>query len=308
VSILHNGATLTAPRPLRRPPVRTLCRPVAIAEMVAAPLASPVRERRCGGAPLLRLDDITVRFGGVVANDGVSLDIRSGTVTALIGPNGAGKTTLFNVVSGAVRPAAGRVIFDGADITGQSRRELVGHGIVRTFQNLELTETATVLDNVLLGTTRYVRFAFLHGAVRLPAARVAQRRLVEAAHRALMAVGLGAWAGELAGNLPYGLRRHVEIARALAAGPRLLLLDEPSAGMDTTETAELGALVSRLVDRLGITVLLVEHDMSMVRPFADHVHVLHQGRLLASGDPDTVLARDDVRLVYLGRAAEGDDA
>ena len=160
---------------------------------------------------------------------------------------------------------------------------------------------------MLLGTTRYVRFAFLQGMAPLPGALAAERTLAEAARRALVAVGLSAWAGELAGNLPYGLRRHVEIARALAAGPRLLLLDEPSAGMDAAETAELGSLISRLVDRLGITVLLVEHDMSMVRPFADVVHVLHQGRLLASGAPDEVLARDEVRLVYLGRTPEGRD-
>jgi len=295
-------------RPLVRRPPAGLRR--SIGSPVARPAARPApvrRERRAGGAPLLQLDDITVRFGGVVANDGVSLEIRDRTLTALIGPNGAGKTTLFNVVTGAIRPTAGSVTFDGEAITGQSRRELVRHGIVRTFQNLELNETATVLDNVLLGTTRYVRFAFLQGALPWPGARHAEHTLAEAARRALVAVGLAGWAEELAGNLPYGLRRHVEIARALAAGPRLLLLDEPSAGMDADETAELGALVSRLVDQLGITVLLVEHDMSMVRPFADEVHVLHQGRLLASGDPDSVLARDDVRLVYLGRAPESAD-
>jgi branched-chain amino acid transport system ATP-binding protein len=309
VRTLHRSPNGTA-RPLVRRPTPQLRRPDgALAGPAIAPRpVAPPRERRSGGAALLRLDDITVRFGGVVANDGVSLEIRRGTLTALIGPNGAGKTTLFNVVSGAVAPSAGAVHFDGKDITGQSRRELVRHGIVRTFQNLELTETATVLDNVLLGTTRYVRFAFLQGAVPLPGALAAERTLAEAARRALVAVGLAGWARELAGNLPYGLRRHVEIARALAAGPRLLLLDEPSAGMDADETAELGALVSRLVDQLGITVLLVEHDMSMVRPFADAVHVLHQGRRLASGSPDEVLARDDVRLVYLGRAPNDDDA
>jgi branched-chain amino acid transport system ATP-binding protein len=240
----------------------------------------------------------------VVANDDVSLEIRSGTLTALIGPNGAGKTTLFNVVSGALEAQAGEVVFDGEDITALSRRELVRRGIVRTFQNLELVETATVLDNVVLGTTRYVRFAFLSGVLPLPRAMAAERALHEAARRALAAVGLEDWAGELAGNLPYGLRRHVEIARALAAGPRLLLLDEPSAGMDAEETAELGALVMRLVDRLGVTVLLVEHDMSMVRPFADMVHVLHQGQLIATGPPDEVLALEVVRLVYLGRTPE----
>jgi branched-chain amino acid transport system ATP-binding protein len=296
-------------RPLQRRPVARLRRPGDLEAPQARSTDRPatVRQRRAGGSALLVIDAIGVRFGGVVANDDVSLEIRAGTLTALIGPNGAGKTTLFNVVSGAVTPTAGRVIFDGEDITGLSRRELVRRGIVRTFQNLELVETATVLDNVVLGTSRYVRFPFLHGLVPLPAAVSSDRLLTSAARRALGAVGLSDWEAELAGNLPYGLRRHVEIARALAAGPRLLLLDEPSAGMDADETAELGELVARLVDQLGITVLLVEHDMSMVRPFADHVHVLHQGRLLCSGAPDDVLAEETVRLVYLGRSVEEHD-
>lgn len=296
-------------RALRRRPVARLRRPGEFAAPQGRSVAERARTRelRAGGPPLLVVQGITVRFGGVVANDDVSLEIRAGTLTALIGPNGAGKTTLFNVVSGAVPPTSGRVVFDGEDITELSRRELVRRGIVRTFQNLELVETATVLDNVILGTSRYVRFAFLHGLVPLPAAMSSDRLLTSAARRALAAVGLSEWEAELAGNLPYGLRRHVEIARALAAGPRLLLLDEPSAGMDADETAELGDLVARLVDQLSITVLLVEHDMSMVRPFADHVHVLHQGRLLTSGAPDDVLAEETVRLVYLGRSVEDHD-
>ncbi len=295
-----------AVRPLRRRPVARLRRPDdPVSARVVEERAAP-RTRRAGGDPLLSVAGITVRFGGVTANDDVSLVIPSGTLTALIGPNGAGKTTLFNVVSGAVTPSAGRVTFDGEDVTGMSRRQLVQRGIVRTFQNLELVETASVLDNVVLGTSRYVRFAFLQGLVPLPWAGASDRLLQTAAARALAAVDLSGWKDELAGNLPYGLRRHVEIARALAAGPRLLLLDEPSAGMDAAETAELGELVMGLVDRLGITVLLVEHDMSMVRPFADHVHVLHQGKLISSGAPDDVLAEETVRLVYLGKAVDID--
>ncbi|MGH9001210.1 MAG: ABC transporter ATP-binding protein, partial [Acidimicrobiia bacterium] len=269
---------------------------------------APVRRRpaRPPGETLLAVEDVTVRFGGVVANDAVTMSVPEGRLTALIGPNGAGKTTLFNVVTGALAPTTGRVVFDGEDVTGSSRRELVRRGIVRTFQNLELEETATVLDNVLLGLSRYVRCGFLRGIAPVPGVRADERRFEEIAHRSLAAVGLSGWARELAGNLPYGLRRHVEIARALAAGPRLLLLDEPSAGMDATETSELGDLVVRLVDGLGVTVLLVEHDMAMVRPYADEIHVLHHGSLLASGPAEQVLEDPEVRRVYLGGAVAVD--
>lgn len=259
-----------------------------------------VRVPRTAGETLLRVEDVTVRFGGVTANDAVSLTVPRGCVTALIGPNGAGKTTLFNVVSGAVTPTHGRVVLDGADITRHSPRQRARQGLARTFQNLELVDTATVLDNVLLGTTQYVRWGFLRAMAPVPGVLIADERLRNIALQAIELAELGPYVRELAGNLPYGRRRHVELARALAAGPRLLLLDEPSAGLDAAETAELGRLIEAMVDRLGISVLVVEHDMAFVRPFADHVHVLHQGRLLRSGLPAEVLVDPEVRRIYLG--------
>ena len=278
----------------------------------STPLPTPLpidRFPRPAGETLLRIEDVTVRFGGVTANDGVSLAVPRGCVTALIGPNGAGKTTLFNVVSGAVTPTRGQVVLDGADITGHSPRRRARQGLARTFQNLELVDTATVLDNVLLGATQFVRWGFVRAMVPVPGVLIADERLRDIALHAIELAELGPYVGELAGNLPYGRRRHVELARALAAGPRLLLLDEPSAGMDAAETAELGRLIEAMVDRLGITVLVVEHDMAFVRPFADHVHVLHQGRLLRSGLPAEVLVDPEVRRIYLGTTlgARGSD-
>jgi branched-chain amino acid transport system ATP-binding protein len=293
---LHDGPRLT-----RAPGDTTGLRRRIPATDSAIPQDRPlVRSPRERGEALLRVEDITVRFGGVVANDGVTMDIPGKCVTALVGPNGAGKTTLFNVVSGAVRPTTGRVSLGGADVTGQTPRLRARHGLARTFQNLELVDTATVLDNVLLGTTRYARWSFARAMLPIPGVLIADERLREIALRAIRLVELEPYTHELAGNLPYGRRRHVELARALAAGPRLLLLDEPSAGMDATETAELGRLINRMVDRLGITVLVVEHDMAFVRPFADYVHVLHQGRLLRSGLPADVLEDPEVRQIYLG--------
>jgi branched-chain amino acid transport system ATP-binding protein len=281
--------------PLRR----RIDRGTAVAPAAAA-AAPGDRVPRPAGETLLSVEGVTVRFGGVTANDSVSLAVPRGCVTALIGPNGAGKTTLFNVVSGAVRPTEGRIDLDGTDITRYSVRARARSGLARTFQNLELVDTATVLDNVLLGTTQYARWSFLRAMAPVPGVLLADERLRDIALTAIELCDLGPYARELAGNLPYGKRRHVELARGLAAGPRLLLLDEPSAGMDAAETAELGNLIERMVDRLGITVLVVEHDMSFVRPFADHVHVLHQGRLLRSGLPAEVLVDPEVRRIYLG--------
>ncbi len=282
-------------------PVRPLRRQVTHAVPAAEPAeARHLRVPRPAGDTLLRVEDVTVRFGGVTANDSVTLTVPRGCVTALIGPNGAGKTTLFNVVSGALRPTAGRIVLDGTDITTHSPRRRARYGLARTFQNLELVDTATVLDNVLLGTTQYARWTFARAMVPVPGVLIADEQLREIALRAVDLAELGPYVRELAGNLPYGLRRHVELARALAAGPQLLLLDEPSAGMDAAETAELGRLIEAMVDGLGITVLVVEHDMAFVRPFADHVHVLHQGRLLRSGLPADVLVDPEVRRIYLG--------
>ncbi|WP_019874088.1 ABC transporter ATP-binding protein [Sporichthya polymorpha] len=305
---------MTTPSATRRPPAArrllrgradTALRRRIDAGVRPAPAVTEARTPRPLGDPLLRVEDVTVRFGGVTANDSVSLVVPRGCVTALIGPNGAGKTTMFNVVSGAITPAAGTILFEDRDITRSSVSDRARRGLARTFQNLELVDTATVLDNVLLGTTQYVRWGFLRAMAPVPGVFQADERLREVAVRAIGLCDLGPYTRELAGNLPYGKRRHVELARALAAGPRLLLLDEPSAGMDAEETAELGHLIVRIVDRLGVSVLVVEHDMSFVRPFADYVHVLNQGRLLRSGLPADVLVDPEVRRIYLGTLGAG---
>ncbi len=241
-----------------------------------------------GDAPILEIAGLAKHFGGLKALDGVDLAVRRGTVHALIGPNGSGKTTFINVVSGLYRPTAGRIAFAGADITRLSPHRRNHAGLARTFQNIRVFRGMTVLENVMIGAER-------------PGSEVAARPAAAAA-RALAAldfVGLRADAGRMVATLPYGHQRYVEIARGLAGDPQLLMLDEPAAGLNTTEKQDLARLLLRLKGH-GLTILIVDHDMTLVEQVADHITVLNFGRRIADGTPGQVLHEPDVIAAYLG--------
>jgi branched-chain amino acid transport system ATP-binding protein len=230
---------------------------------------------------LLSVEGVTRRFGGIVAVDDVSLDVGEGEIVGLIGPNGAGKTTVFNLVTRLYKPESGEIAFAGESLLRTPAHGIIRRGIARTFQNVELFSSMTVLEHVLLG--RYARRG---------------RR----AREILGYVGLSAEAHRLARELPYGLQKRVELARALASGPRLLLLDEPAGGLNHEEVGELGGLIRRIRDDFELTVLLVEHHMGLVMGSAERVHVLDFGRRIASGTPAEVQNDQSVIAAYLGTA------
>ena len=250
--------------------------------------------------PALAASDITVRFGGLTANDGVSLSVGERQIAGLIGPNGAGKTTLFNVITGAQAPTDGKVWFEGADVTVVDRIARARLGMARTFQNLSLVPTLTVLDNVTVGLGRFRSAGLPSSMLRLARARTQDARIRAVALRALEFAGLDHLANATTADLPYGARRRLELARALALSPRVLLLDEPSAGMGPSETAELASVIRRARDELDLSVLVVEHDMSFVRTLAETCTVLEFGRVIASGRTSEVLADSRVAEAYLG--------
>jgi ABC-type branched-subunit amino acid transport system ATPase component len=229
----------------------------------------------------------------------VSLSVPEGLIFGLIGPNGAGKTTLFNVVSGLHRATSGHVLLDDREITALPQHGIAALGVARTFQNLQVFAGMTVLDNVLTGAHRHGRCGLLPTLLRLPAVRAEERQLRDRALAVLEFVGLAAFASELAAILPPGQQRLVEIARALAGGPRLLLLDEPAAGLTTHETEVLGGLIGRIA-ATGLTTVLIEHDMSLVMNVCERVAVLEQGSLLALDTPTAIQANSQVITAYLG--------
>ncbi|MGJ8455746.1 ABC transporter ATP-binding protein [Pseudothermotoga sp. U03pept] len=250
--------------------------------------------------PILKLDGVVKRFGGLIAVNNVSMELEQGELAGLIGPNGAGKTTVFNVITGVYRADAGKISFMGVDITERKPHETAALGIARTFQNIKLFQRMNVLDNVRVACHYRLKASVFSAVFDLPRYVKQEREMTKEALDLLEAVGLKRLANESAGSLPYGHQRKLEIARALATKPKLLLLDEPAAGMNPEETAELMKFIKRIRDEFGLTVLLIEHDMKVVMGICERITVLDHGCVIARGSPTEIQSNPEVIKAYLG--------
>ena len=249
---------------------------------------------------MLEVNNLSIQFGGLRAVDGFNMTIEKGQLYGLIGPNGAGKTTVFNLLTGVYKPTEGIIRLDGQDITGKSTIEINKAGIARTFQNIRLFKDMPVLDNVKVGLHNHHPYSTLTGILRLPKYYKVEKEMNERAMEILRVFDLDKEADTLAGNLPYGKQRKLEIARALATEPKLLLLDEPAAGMNPNETAELMETIRFVREHFDMTILLIEHDMKLVGGICEELTVLNFGRVLCQGKTSDVLNNPEVIKAYLG--------
>lgn len=254
---------------------------------------------------ILKTEDVVIKFGGLTAVSGFSIEAERGSISSLIGPNGAGKTTCFNIITGFYKPTSGRVIFNGKDVTGMPPHLVCKTGIARTFQNIRLFTGGTVLQNVMTACWVRQRAPWWSAPLQLPIFRREEREIRERSIELLAAVGLDGLAEEVATGLPYGAQRRLEIARALATGPELLLLDEPAAGMNPQESLELMDFIRDIRDRFKVTILMIEHDMKVVMGVSEWIRVLDYGQLIAEGTPDEIKKNPRVIEAYLGKEAAG---
>ena len=249
---------------------------------------------------MLGVEDLSISFGGLAALSGLSFEVRDREIFALIGPNGAGKSTVFNVITGLYRPSLGRITLGRDDLLALAPHQIARRGVARTFQNTEVFRRLTALDNVLIGRHIHLRMGVIRGALALPAVGREESRAREAAHALLARFGLDDVAGVEAGSLPLGVQKRLEIARALASEPRLLLLDEPAGGLNPTETRTLMDVIRGLRNERGLTIVVVEHDMDLVMGISDRVAVLDHGRKIAEGAPREIVSDAAVVEAYLG--------
>jgi branched-chain amino acid transport system ATP-binding protein len=252
---------------------------------------------------LLVAKGVRKEFGGLLATADIDFVIPQGSIVALIGPNGAGKTTFFNMLTGVYTPTSGRIVFDGGDITGKPPHAIVERGIGRTFQNIRLFQQMTAIENVLVGMHSRLKAGIVGSILNVPRVKREEAAANERARELLVYCGLTRRHEQLAGSLPYGDQRRLEVARALATNPKLLLLDEPTAGMNPQETADFTSFVRRIRDEKELTVLLIEHDMKVVMGVSERITVLEYGEKIAEGTPSEIQANERVIEAYLGRGA-----
>lgn len=254
---------------------------------------------------VLKTENLGIDFGGLTAVNDFNIEIKAHEIYGLIGPNGAGKTTIFNLLTKVYEPTRGKIFLDGQEITKESIVQVNKLGIARTFQNIRLFKELTVLDNVKIGLNQSIKYSLIESILKLPRYHSEEKEVEKKALELLKVTGLDEFSHVKAKNLPYGKQRKLEIARAMATSPKLLLLDEPAAGMNPTETAELMEMIQLIKDKFDISVLLIEHDMKFVMGICDRITVLNFGQVLATGLPEEIKNNEEVIAAYLGSDKEG---